>query len=80
MNIFIINTTAFEEENFHLITDLTKAEIVAVITPIVLAERNREEGDEDSFYDNGDLIQALVQKYPHKLIQDGGQDEETISI
>ena len=35
-----INTTAFEEENFILVTDLTDEQIEEVIRPIVLAERN----------------------------------------
>lgn len=81
MNIYRINTTAFEEEDFYLMTDLTEDEITSVITPIVMAERNREEIDEecdndsiisalnDTFYENGDLESALSQKYPNNVIE-----------
>tara|TARA_R110000868_G_scaffold290022_1_gene550250 strand:+ start:7964 stop:8239 length:276 start_codon:yes stop_codon:yes gene_type:complete len=81
MNIYRINTTAFEEEDFYLMTDLTEEEITSVITPIVMAERNREDVDEesdndsivsalnDTFYENGDLESALSQKYPNNVIE-----------
>lgn len=39
MKAFEINTTAWEEENFILFTDLTEKQIIDVITPIVMAER-----------------------------------------
>ena len=61
-----INTTAFEEENFILVTDLTDEQIEEVIRPIVLAERNN--ADEESFYDNATLVNALVQKHPNNLV------------
>ena len=62
-----INTTAFEEENFVLVTDLTDEEIEEVIRPIVLAERNQIEND-DVFYDNETLVGALLEKYPNNLV------------
>lgn len=40
MNLFSVNTTAFDEENFILITTLTEQDIVEVINPIVNAERD----------------------------------------
>ena len=61
-----INTTAFKEENFVLVTDLTDEQIEEVIRPIVLAERNN--ADEESFYDNGTLVNALVEKHPNNLV------------
>jgi|694.fasta_scaffold96916_3 hypothetical protein len=63
-----INTTAFEEENFILVTDLTDEEIEEVIRPIVLAERNQIENDDDVFYDNETLVGALLEKYPNNLV------------
>ena len=59
-----INTTAFSEEDFSLITDLTDDEIEKVIEPLVLAER---EGDGE--YDNDELVSALELKYPKNYIQ-----------
>ena len=63
-----INTTAFEEENFILVTDLTDEEIQEVITPIVLAERNQIENDDNVFYDNQTLVSELLEKYPNNLV------------
>ena len=63
-----INTTAFEEENFILVTDLTDEQIQEVITPIVLAERNQIENDDNVFYDNETLVSALLEKYPNNLV------------
>jgi hypothetical protein len=63
-----INTTAFEEENFILVTDLTDEQIEEVIRPIVLAERNQIENDDDVFYDNETLVSELLEKYPNNLV------------
>jgi hypothetical protein len=59
-----VNTTAFSEENITLITDLTEDEIVKVIEPLVLAER---EGNGE--YDNETLVSALELEYPKNHIQ-----------
>ena len=64
LRLVIINTTAFSEEDFSLITDLTDDEIEKVIEPLVLAER---EGDGE--YDNDELVSALELKYPKNYIQ-----------
>ena len=64
-----INTTAFEEENFILVTDLTDEEIQEVITPIVLAERNQIENDDNVFYDNEVLFDVLEETYPDNFIE-----------
>ena len=63
-----INTTAFEEENFILVTDLTDEQIEEVIRPIVLAERNQIDNDDDVFYDNETLVSELLAKYPNNLV------------
>lgn len=64
MNIFRINTTAFLEEDFFLLTNLSREQIEEVITPIVLIERN--EGEE---YNNDDLVSALQIKYPNAIVE-----------
>jgi hypothetical protein len=73
-----INTTAFEEEDFKLVTDLTDEQIREVISPIVEAERNDVEGEDESvFYNNDTLVSALKEKYPTSVIiyyQDGGEE------
>jgi len=75
MDIFRINTTAFEEEDFFLLTDLSVEQIEKVITPIVLKERNDGE-----FYDNDDLTNALIEAYPDAIVQQYTDEFETISI
>lgn len=59
-----VNTTAFSEEDFSLITNLTDDEIEKVIEPLVLAER-----DGNGDYDNDELFSALELKYPKNFIQ-----------
>ena len=79
MNIYKINTTAYEEEDFYLLTTLTKKQIIKVIKPIVEKERNSDEENEDSFYDNETLTQSLIDAYPkHKIFM--YMDFETITI
>lgn len=54
LRLVVIQTTAFEDENLTLITDLTDEQLEQVIQPIV--ERERNGGDE---YDNDELVVAL---------------------
>lgn len=75
MKAFEINTTAWEEENFVLFTDLSEAQIVSVITPIVMAERNQ--GKE---YTNDDLIDALIEAYPSSKVYVYQDSPKLISI
>lgn len=75
MKAFEINTTAWEEENFTLLTDLSESQIVDVITPIVMAER--KQGKE---YTNDDLIDALIEAYPSNKIYAFQNDAKLISI
>lgn len=63
MKTFEINTTAFDEENFILTTDLNEKEIVDVIAPIVVSERNG-----NGYYDNDELLVALKEAYPTRVI------------
>lgn len=75
MKAFEINTTAWDEENFVLFTDLTEGQIVDVITPIVMAER--EHGKE---YTNDDLIDALMDAYPSNKVYGYQNNNKLISI
>ena len=59
-----INTTAYEEEDFFLMTDLTEQEIDEVLTPIVELERN-----EIQEYDNDMLVENLELAYPSAFIK-----------
>lgn len=63
MKLYRINTTAYEEEDFFLLTDLSEQDITEVINPIVMADRD---GYEE--YDNETLYDALKKRYPTKKI------------
>ena len=63
MYAYKINTTAWSEEDFFLITDLSGMEVEDVIYPIVLAER-----EQDIDYTNEDIIVALKERYPNSTI------------
>jgi hypothetical protein len=65
MNIFRINTTAYKEEDFFLMTELSKEQIEGVITPIVLIERNNAE----EVYYNDDLVRAVELAYPNAIVE-----------
>ena len=75
MKAFEINTTAWDEENFVLFTDLTEGQIVDIITPIVMAER--EHGKE---YTNDDLIDALMDAYPSNKVYAYQNNHKLLSI
>jgi hypothetical protein len=64
MTIYRINTTAYDEEDFFIVTTLTEKQISDAIMPIILNER---EGYED--YDNDTLFSALINKYPDHVIE-----------
>lgn len=64
MKVFRINTTAYKEEDFFLLTEISEEDIVEVITPIVNAER-----DGYQEYDNEVLIDALQKRYQRKKIE-----------
>ena len=63
LNLYQVNTTAWDEEDFLLLTSLTEKEITEVITPIVnLAREN------DTEYDNDFLVRELERAYPDATI------------
>jgi len=63
LNVFRVKTTAYEEEDFFLQTELDEADIVEVVNPIVMAERDGYE-----VYDNESILIALEKRYPRKII------------
>lgn len=63
MNIFQINTTAYEEEDFFLLTDLKEEDIIEVIMPIVNQERD---GYEE--YDNYTLVESIQKRFPKAYV------------
>jgi len=60
-----ICTTAYKEDNFYLVTDLTDNEIESITEPIVMKERN----DSTSYYDNEMLVESLKEAYKDAFIQ-----------
>jgi hypothetical protein len=63
MRLVKISTTAYEEEDFFLLTNLTDDEIAEVVQPIVNAERD---GYEE--YDNESIWRALTNRFPNNRI------------
>jgi hypothetical protein len=64
LRIVQVNTTAWEEEDMLLITNLTDEQIISVVTPIVERERESEEFG----YDNNDLADALRERFPTAIV------------
>jgi hypothetical protein len=64
MRVIRINTTAWEEEDFYLLTTLTDDQIIEVVKPIVQAER-----DGDECYDNETLVEVLKDLYPNDYVE-----------
>lgn len=63
MRVIRINTTAYMEEDFFLMTTLSDDQISEVIRPIVQAER-----DEEGNYNNNILVHELVERFPLEYI------------
>jgi len=64
IEVFRVNTTAYEQEDFFLLTDLTQQEIAEIVTPIVELERNEVQD-----YDNDMLVENLELAYPSAFIK-----------
>jgi hypothetical protein len=60
MRVIRINTSAWSEEDFYLVTTLDDDQIAKVIQPIVSAGRIWD----DEYYDNDTLLQALKDRFP----------------
>ena len=66
LRIVQVNTTAWEEEDMLLITNLTDEQIESVVNPIV--ERERESETDEFNYTNEDLVNALRNQFPSKIV------------
>lgn len=63
MNLFRIQTSAWTEEDFFLVTNLTEEQIESVISPLVEAER-----ESDDLVTNEKYCEALQNAYPTRLV------------
>lgn len=63
MRVIRINTTAYSEEDFFLLTTLTDDQISDALEGIIFNERF---GDDD--YDNEELFRALTLAYPNEKV------------
>jgi hypothetical protein len=63
LRLFQINTTAWDEEDFLLQTSLTEEQVIKIITPIVMDER-----ENNVEYDNDFLVQQLQEAYPNDVV------------
>lgn len=63
MRVIRINTTAYSEEDFFLLTTLTDDQISEALQEIIF--KNRFSGHE---YDNEDLFRALTFAYPNEKV------------
>jgi hypothetical protein len=63
MRAFEIKTTAWDEENFMIATDLTERQIMDVLVPFV--ERKRDLNED---YTNEDLVDELEYVYRDNII------------
>ena len=66
MRIVRINTSAFSEEDFLIVTNLSDEAIKKVIKPMVKEERN---DDSNVFYSNDDYCWALKNAYPTHFVE-----------
>lgn len=66
LNLVHINTTAWDEEDFLLLTSLTEEQIVSTLKPIVEAEREVVDGD--VMYANEDYVHILQTTYPDAVV------------
>lgn len=64
MQIYIIKTTAYQDEDLVILTNLLEQEISEVIKPLVESERNGLEG-----YDNEKLVKRLKSRYPKSTVK-----------
>ena len=63
MRVIRVNTTAWSEEDFYLVTTLDDDQIIEVINPLVNAER-----DGEGEYDNDSLVEALKLRFPLEYV------------
>ena len=64
MQAFRINTSAYEEEDFYIMTTLSESQIRSVIEPMVHNERVNDE-----FFENDEYVLELKKKFPREIIK-----------
>lgn len=64
MILYRINATAYEEDDFFLLTDISEKDVDEVIKPLILGQK-RDGLDE---YDAESMHKVLMKKYPTKKI------------
>jgi hypothetical protein len=64
MQVFRINTSAYEEEDFYIMTTLSESQIRSVIEPMVHNERVNDE-----FYENDEYVLELKKKFPREEVR-----------
>ena len=64
LRIVEINTTAYVDEDFLLLTDLSDEQIQSIIGPIVEMER-----EQDIEYNNEELVDELKNVYTNNFIE-----------
>jgi hypothetical protein len=60
MELYQISTTAFDEEDFLIVTDAPYEEIEKVLAPMV-----KEERENDVWYEHSDYLKALNDALPY---------------
>jgi len=63
INAFRINTSAWEEEDFYILTSLTEEEVKSVMEPMVSSERVN-----DFLYENDEYLNELKKRFPNDKI------------
>lgn len=64
INMFRLQTTAYSEEDFFIITTLSEEDVEHIVAPIVQAER-----DGYQEYDNEMLLDAIEKRHPGSIIK-----------
>jgi hypothetical protein len=64
MQVYRINTTAYEEEDFYLMTTLSESQIQSVIEPMVHNERVNDE-----FFENDEYVLELRKRFPREEVR-----------
>ena len=64
MQVYRINKSAYEEEDFYIMTTLSESQIRSVIEPMVHNERVNDE-----FFENDEYVLELRKKFPREEVR-----------
>jgi len=76
IQVFKLSTTAWFEESFYVLTNLSEEQVRSVIAPMVAEERN--DPLEEMFYSNEDYISKLAESFPDNIVEFHQDFEELI--